>query len=177
MRIQPIRAAALALVLGAGAAQAQQAGVQSEMLFWFDDAANKIVQLAEAIPEGKYAWRPTQGVRSVGEVVGHVTGGNYFLMGLAGAQAPPGGQRNFEQITAKAELIAALRQSIEHVRGAFRAMSAADLDAPVTVFGRQTTKRDACLLVVTHAHEHLGQLIAYARSNGVTPPWSMGGGN
>ena len=47
---------------------------------------------------------------------------------------------------------------------------------PATIFGRQTTKRDACMLTVVHAHEHLGQLIAYARSNGITPPWSAQGG-
>lgn len=178
MRITPFRAAAWALLVGAGAAQAQQApaGVQGEMLNWFDDAANKIVQLAEAIPAEKYAWRPADGVRSVAEVIGHVSGGNYFLMGMAGAQAPAGTPRNLEQITAKAEAIRALQQSIEHVRTSMRAMTAADLDAPATIFGRQSTKRDACLLVVVHAHEHLGQLIAYARSNGVTPPWSGQGG-
>ena len=178
MRITPFRAAAWALLVGAGAAQAQQApaGVQGEMLNWFDDAANKIVQLAEAIPAEKFAWRPADGVRSVAEVIGHVSGGNYFLMGMAGAQAPAGTPRNLEQITAKAEAIRALQQSIEHVRTSMRAMTAADLDAPATIFGRQSTKRDACLLVVVHAHEHLGQLIAYARSNGVTPPWSGQGG-
>ena len=178
MRITPFRAAAWALLVGAGAAQAQQApaGVQGEMLNWFDDAANKIVQLAEAIPAEKFAWRPGDGVRSVAEVIGHVSGGNYFLMGMAGAQAPAGTPRNLEQITAKAEAIRALQQSIEHVRTSMRAMTAADLDAPATIFGRQSTKRDACLLVVVHAHEHLGQLIAYARSNGVTPPWSGQGG-
>ena len=140
------------------------------------DAANKIVQLAEAIPAEKYAWRPSEGVRTVSEVIGHVSGGNYFLMGMAGAQAPAGTPRNLEQITAKAEALTALRRSIEHVRSSMRAMTAADLDAPATIFGRQSTKRDACLLVVVHAHEHLGQLIAYARSNGITPPWSAQGG-
>lgn len=176
MRITPYRAAAWALLVGAGAAQAQQApaGVQGEMLNWFDDAANKIVQLAEAIPAEKYAWRPGEGVRSVGEVVGHVAGGNYFLMGLAGAQPPAAAPGNIDQMTAKADLIRALQQSIEYVRSSMRAMSAADLDAAATIFGRQSTKRDACLLVVVHAHEHLGQMIAYARSNGVTPPWSGG---
>ena len=178
MRITPLRAATLALLLGAGAAQAQQApaGVQAEMLNWFDDAANKIVQLAEAIPAEKYAWRPAAGVRSVGEVVGHVTGGNYFLIGMTGVQPPAGTPQNIDQMTAKADLVRALQQSIEHVRTTMRAMTAADLDAPATIFGRQSTKRDVCLLAVVHAHEHLGQLIAYARTNGVTPPWSAQGG-
>jgi len=71
MRTTPFRAAAWALLVGAGAAQAQQApaGVQAEMQSSFDDAAGKIVQLAEAIPAEKYAWRPAEGVRSVAEVL------------------------------------------------------------------------------------------------------------
>jgi uncharacterized damage-inducible protein DinB len=178
MRPTLFRGPALALLLGAGVAQAQQApaGVQGEILAWYDDAANKIVQLAEAIPAEKYSWRPSEGVRTVAEVVGHVAGGNYFLMGMTGAQPPANAPRNLEQMTAKADLIRALQQSIEFTRTAMRAMTAADLDAPATIFGRNSTKRDACLLAMVHAHEHLGQLIAYARSNGVTPPWSMGGG-
>src|SRR5574341_1158299 len=131
MRTTVIRGAALALVLGAGALRAQQApaGAQGEILAAFDEAANKIVQLAEAIPAEKYAWRPAQGVRSIAEVVGHVTGGNYYLMGMAGVQAPAGTPQDFEQMTAKADLIQALRQSIEHVRRSMRGMTAADLDA------------------------------------------------
>ncbi len=167
---------ALGLLLGAaavGRAQDMPAGVQGDLLRWYDDAANKIVQLAEAIPAEKFTWRPAEGVRSVGEVVGHVTGGNYLIMGMTGAQAPAGAPQNMDQMTAKADLIRALRQSIDHARATMRAMTAADLDAPANMFGRQTTKRDVCVLAVVHAHEHLGQMIAYARSNGVVPPWSM----
>lgn len=179
MKAAASRVLALALLLGGWSlARAQQApaGVQGEMLTWYDDAANKLMQLAEAIPAEKYSWRPMEGVRSVGEVVGHLTGGAYFLMGMAGVEKPAGVPENPEQTTDKAALVRALEQSITFTRNAMRAMTAADLDAPATVFGRKTTKREVCMLALVHAHEHLGQLIAYARSNGVTPPWSMQGG-
>lgn len=179
MKATVSRALALAVVLGGWtAAQAQQAPtpVQNEMLVWYDDAANKLVQLAEAIPAEKYTWRPMEGVRSVGEVVGHVTGGAYFLMGMAGAKAPEGTQQDFEHLSSKADLVRALQQSIEFTRAAMRGMTAADLGAPATIFGRETTKREVCLLVLSHTHEHLGQLIAYARTNHVVPPWSQSGG-
>jgi len=175
MKVNRFPVLALALVLGAAAvarAQDMPAGVQGDLLRWYDDAANKLIQLAEAIPAEKYGWRPADGVRSVGEVVSHVAGGNYFIMGMTGAQ-PMAAPQNMDGMTAKADLIRALRQSIEFTRASLRGMSAADLDAPATIFGRQSTKRDACVLAVVHAHEHLGQLIAYARTNGVTPPWSM----
>jgi uncharacterized damage-inducible protein DinB len=69
-----------------------------------------------------------------------------------------------------------LRRSFDHVRTAVRAMSDADLDKPTTMFGQRTTYRNVLLTTVAHAHEHLGQLIAYARCNGVVPPWSQGAG-
>jgi uncharacterized damage-inducible protein DinB len=67
---------------------------------------------------------------------------------------------------------AALRTSYDKVRQALSALSAADLGATVKVFGRDTTKQGAVMMILLEQHEHLGQSIAYARSNGVVPPWS-----
>lgn len=150
-------------------------GVRADMLAQLDDAASKLEQLAGAIPDDKLAWRPAAGVRSCGEVVMHVAGGNYFIPTFAGVKAPadaPQGENAADRATA----IAQLKRSFDHVRAAIRGMSDADLDKPATMFGQQTTYRNVYLTTVTHAHEHLGQLIAYARSNGVTPPWSRSGG-
>ena len=160
---------------GAPAAPAAPKGVRADMLAQLDDAASKIEQLAGAIPEDKLSWRPAAGVRSVGEVIMHVTGGNYYLLSFAGVKAPadaPQGENAADRATA----IAQLKRSFDHVRTAIRGMSDADLDKPATMFGQQTTYRNVYLTTVTHAHEHLGQLIAYARSNGVTPPWSRAAG-
>jgi uncharacterized damage-inducible protein DinB len=167
-------------VIGLASAAAGQAtgapkGVRADMLAQLDDAASKLEQLAGAIPEDKLAWRPAQGVRSVGEVLMHVSGGNYFIPTFAGVKAPadaPQGENAADRATA----IAQMKRSFDHVRAAIRAASDADLDKPTTMFGMQTTYRNVYLTTITHAHEHLGQLIAYARSNGVTPPWSRGQG-
>ena len=150
-------------------------GIRAEMLAQLDDAAGKLQQLAEAIPQDKLAWRPGTGVRSVGEVLMHVTGGNYYLPTFAGVKAPADAPQG-ENVTDRAQAIQQLRRSFDHVRAAIRNTSDADLDKPATMFGQQTTYRNVLLTTVTHAHEHLGQLIAYARSNGVTPPWSRSGG-
>jgi len=158
-----------------GAAAAAPKGVRADMLAQLDDAASKLEQLAGAIPEDKLSWRPAAGVRSVGEVIMHVTGGNYYLLSFAGVKAPadaPQGENAADRATA----IAQLKRSFDHVRTAIRGTSDADLDKPATMFGQQTTYRNVYLTTVTHAHEHLGQLIAYARSNGVTPPWSRAAG-
>lgn len=150
-------------------------GVRGDMLAQLDDAAGKIEQLAGAIPDDKLSWRPAAGVRSVSEVVMHVTGGNYYLLTFAGVK-PPADAPQGEKMTDRATGIAQLKRSFDHVRNALRNTTDADLDKPTTMFGMQTTYRNVYLTTVTHAHEHLGQLIAYARSNGVTPPWSQSAG-
>jgi uncharacterized damage-inducible protein DinB len=146
------------------------------MIAQFDDAATKLSQLAGAFGQDKYNWRPGAGVRSVSEVLMHLTGANYYVLTFAGVQPSKQLARDAEtSITDKAQVAAELTASFEHVRAALRRLPDADLDKPATMFGNQTTVRNVYLTVVTHAHEHLGQLIAYARSNGVVPPWSRAG--
>ncbi len=178
MRVLTPLAFGLALAAAGVPAAAQQAptGLKGDMLAQFDEAANKIVQLAEAIPQEKYAWRPATGVRSVGEVVMHVGVGDYFVLTFVGITSPVELRGAETSMTDKAQMIAFLKQANDHARAAIRSVPEADLDKPTQMFGRQTTYRNAYMTLVSHVHEHLGQLIAYARSNGVVPPWSMAGG-
>lgn len=157
----------------AAARAAAVTGVRADMLEQFDEAASKLEQLAGAIGQDKYGWRPGQGVRSVSEVFMHVVGANYYIPTFAGVQSSKQMSENGETaVTDKAQVIAALKESFDHVRNAIRGLKDADLDKPTTMFGQKTTMRNVYLTTVTHAHEHLGQLIAYARTNGVVPPWS-----
>ena len=148
-----------------------QTGFKSEFLRQFEDAEKKVLALAEAVPQEKYSWRPSEGVRSMSEVFMHIAGGNYFLASFAGAKRPDGLQ-NLEKIADKAKVIEALKQSFDHVRQALQNTSDADLTKSVKMFGRDTTIRDVFFTIATHAHEHLGQSIAYVRMNNITPPWS-----
>ena len=78
-----------------------------------------------------------------------------------------------KSLTSKADIQKALKESFTSVKANIEAMSDADMEKSVNLFGTQTTARGACMLIMSHAHEHLGQSIAYARTNKVTPPWSM----
>ncbi|MEX1276149.1 MAG: DinB family protein [Bacteroidota bacterium] len=139
------------------------------------DVEKKLVGLAEATPAEKYAWRPAEGVRSIGEVFAHLAGGNYFILSFAGVK-PPTLDRDYEKkITEKAKIVEMMKASFAHVRKAAMEASDADLEKQTKMFGRDTNYRNVYLVIVTHAHEHLGQSIAYARMNGLTPPWSAGG--
>lgn len=151
------------------------ADTKSDMLQWIKDAESKLIQLSDAMPESKYAWRPGKGVRSVGEVFMHVATANYGIPTAWGAKAPDGFDiRTYEKsLTRKADIQKALKESFASMESNIAALSDADLEKPVKLFGMDMTARGACMLLLSHAHEHLGQSIAYARSNKVTPPWSM----
>ena len=118
--------------------------------------------------------KPGEGVRSVGDVFNLIVNENKMLVGvLAGAPAGPRGAR-LAPITDPAELQAALRASSADLKQALAALSENDLKTSVRMFGRDTTKQGAALMLLFDQHEHLGQSIAHARSNGVVPPWSQG---
>ena len=147
-------------------------GFRAEFLTNLDDVQEKILELATTMPAEKYAWRPGEGVRSIGEVFMHVAGGNYFLATFVGKQPPTDIPKDLERITDKQRVIAELRRSFEHVRTVVTNASDADLERPVRMFGTTTSHRGVYVAMLNHLHEHLGQSIAYARMNGVVPPWS-----
>jgi len=146
-------------------------GIQGDLLTNFDGTQKKIVSLAEAIPAEKYTWRPADGVRSISEVFMHIAGANYMIPAAIGAKPPAGLSRDMEKtVTEKAKVIEQLKQSFAHTRKALEAVD--DQSKPTKLFGQESTYGGAELVIVTHLHEHLGQAIAYARMNKVTPPWS-----
>ena len=176
---------ALALPLlaapAAARAQAPTAAVafRAEYLKQLDDTEKKLVSLAEAIPQDKYGWRPMAGVRSISEVYMHIAGADMMIPSALGLKPPAGLARDAEtRVTDKAQVVDALKASFAHARAAAAAVADDDMGAPVKLFGQPNTKLGVLFLMAYHLHEHLGQSIAYARSVGVTPPWSMkAGGN
>lgn len=171
-----------ALLAIAAPLQAQtREGLMGDLLRDINDVQTKIVGLAKAMPQGTYAWRPSEGVRSTGEVFAHVASDNYFLPAAIGIAAPAetGITTDFKTATAfekrsmtRDQIIAELEKSFAFLKASMTAMPDAKLNEPIAVFGQKMTNRGLWITTTTHLHEHLGQLIAYARSNKVTPPWS-----
>ena len=176
MMIRRLVSSAFALALlasSAARAQAPTSGFRAEALGLHAYGEKQILDLAEATPADKYGWRPGAGVRSISELYIHIVGGNYLLLGFAGVKAPAGLDREMEKnVTEKAKVIDELKKSFAHLRAGIAATSDADLDKPVKMFGRDTTVRGVMLAAVSHEFEHLGQSIAYARMNGIVPPWT-----
>jgi len=148
--------------------------VRAEFLDDLKDFEDKLVSLADAFPQEKYTWRPGEGVRSVSEMFLHVAGGNFGFPTSWGAPPPTGIERKgFEKSTTdKAKVIELLKQSFDYMRQSATKLSDADLARAVKMFGQETTVSGVLFFAATHQHEHLGQAIAYARMNGVVPPWT-----
>ena len=140
----------------------------------------KFRSLAVTMPEDAYQWRPMEGVRSVSEVYRHIAADNFFVPTLMGIAAPPDTGINEDASTFRAfqereltrdEVIETVDASFEFLSGAMEA-TASDLDRQITLGTSETTVGDVWIRAVVHLHEHLGQSIAYARTNEVVPPWS-----
>lgn len=154
--------------------------VANDLLADIGTVETKLVDLATAIPENKYNWQPDS-ARSVRRVLLHVAADNYLMPAMIGFTPDPATGITTDYATAgafeernlsKDSVIAELRKSFVFVKQSLQGTSASTMAGPVTMFGQPFTGQSAWILAVTHLHEHLGQMIAYARTNGVKPPWS-----
>lgn len=167
------------ILLGTTALQAQKTDTLEGLFQGYDGewqhASQQILELAEAFPAEKYAWRPAPGVRSTSEVFMHIVTANYYLLHIAGQEMPADLKEDTGKTTTdKAQVIAWLKRALEAVKTAHDGLKPADHDRKVQVamLKREATVDGVYLRILVHANEHMGQLVAYARMNGVVPPWS-----
>jgi len=148
--------------------------MKPQSLLDLEQVQKKLVALADALPDGKMTWRPSADSRSFAEVFLHSAGERYFILGLGGATPPASyNGKTFEKSTTdKAKIIAELNSSWDFTKKTIGDMTNADFAKPVPKLGPQANAGDPVYLLVADAHEHLGQLIAYARVNGIVPPWT-----
>ncbi len=134
----------------------------------------KFVDLANAVPADKFTWRPSEDSRSFAEVFLHVAGERYQILALGGATPPAGFDgKTFEKSTTdKVRIVDELNQTWEFTQKTINGMSNADFAKLLPKLGPQANAGDVVYILVADAHEHLGQLVAYARENGIIPPWT-----
>jgi uncharacterized damage-inducible protein DinB len=155
-------------------AQSAPTGAREQLLVQFNNSASKFEQLAAAMPADKFNWSPGPGVMSVARVYAHVANYNYrYPSQNMGVAAPRGiNLDTLEQMTDKAQILALLKSSAEYVRQSVKQMPEAQLTRTTQLYGDTVPQWSVLLQLVAHMNEHLGQSIAYARMNNVTPPWS-----
>jgi uncharacterized damage-inducible protein DinB len=140
----------------------------------------QILDLENAIPDGKMTWRPNKEVRSISEVYSHIAFTNYMLIKFAGVTVPEGlniaspeDATKWEKASTDKKVIREqLMKSFDFVKSSIGNMSDASMENMVEFFGQKMTVRSLLLVLLSHMHEHLGQSIAYARMEGVVPPWT-----
>jgi uncharacterized damage-inducible protein DinB len=162
-------ALAIALVLPLARAQSQPAGLQAAFAKDAGTLSAKFTGLVRVM-SGKYDWKPGQGLRSVGDVFNLIVRENGLLAGVLSGTPNTGAKP--APITDPEKMQEALKASYANLQKAITGLSDSDLQATVKLFGRDWTKQDAVMHILQDQHEHLGQSIAYARTNGVVPPWS-----
>ena len=161
-------------VLCASLANTQPAGIWQGYDGEWDHVSRQLIALAEATPAEKFSWRPAAGVRSTSEVYMHIALSNFYLLSVTGPKMPDGitSSTTEKTFTDKAQIIDLLKQSLASVRTARLHLQPGDLQRKVKIFGRDATVEGMYLRIIIHDNEHMGQLIAYARMTGVTPPWT-----
>jgi uncharacterized damage-inducible protein DinB len=176
-----VKTALLAMIFGALTLHAQTDPLEGQWQGYDGEwvhVSRQLVALAEAIPAGKFAWRPGPGVRSTSEVFMHIAMANFYLLSVTGPKMPADlVSLDMEKtVTAKADVIDWLKRSLEAVKTARAALKPGDLQRKVKIMDRDATVDGIYLRIIIHANEHMGQLVAYTRVNGIVPPWSESGG-
>jgi uncharacterized damage-inducible protein DinB len=166
----------------AGAAQNSDAAdhtapsydMKGQALLDLENVQKKFVDLANTLPADKLNWRPSPDSRSFAEVFLHVAGERYGILRLMGAEPPTGfdGKALEKSTTDRAQIIAELTKSWDFTQKTINGMSNADFAKLLPKLGPKANAGDVVYLLVADAHEHLGQAVAYARENGIVPPWT-----
>ena len=135
----------------------------------------KFVDLANALPADKLTWRPSEDSRSFAEVFLHVSGERYGILSLMGTEPPAGfdGKTYEKSTTDRGRIVEELNKSWDFTQKAINGMTNADFAKLLPKLGPQANAGDVVYILVADAHEHLGQSVAYARENGIVPPWTV----
>jgi uncharacterized damage-inducible protein DinB len=164
----------VAIVLGSALLHAQTDGIWQGYDPEWNHVSRQLIALADATPQEKFAWRPGPGVRSMSEVYMHIVLANFYLLSVTGPKMPTElSSLDMEKtVTGKAQIINWLKRSLDAVKTAHAAAKPADLRRKVKIQGVDADVDGIYLRIIVHANEHMGQLVAYARMNGLVPPWS-----
>jgi uncharacterized damage-inducible protein DinB len=148
--------------------------MKGQALLDLETMQKKFVDLANALPADKLTWRPSADSRSFAEVFLHVAAERYGILNLMGAEPPAGVDRKAleKSTTDRAQIVAELNKSWDFAQKTIKGMSNADFAKMLPKLGPQANAGDVVYILVADAHEHLGQSVAYARENGIVPPWT-----
>jgi len=149
--------------------------LKAQAMLDLDLQNKKVISLVEVLPQDKFNWRPSADARSFAEVFLHIAGERYQILALGGAATPAGfDPKTYEKSTTdKAKIIEELKNTEDFAQATIGAMTNADFAKPLPKLGPQANAGDVIYILAADCHEHMGQLVAYARENAIVPPWTV----
>jgi uncharacterized damage-inducible protein DinB len=169
MKLCCLLAVISALAMPLGAQNALSASHKSIYMI----AKTNVVKAAEKMPEENYSFRPTDSVRSFGQIIGHVADAQYsFCSAAIGEKNPSPGIEKSK--TSKADLVEALKAAVAYCDKAYDGMTDAHAGDTIKFFGRESTKLAVLSFNSAHTMEHYGNLVTYMRIKNLVPPSSEG---
>jgi uncharacterized damage-inducible protein DinB len=130
-----------------------------------------LLRSADKMPEENYSFKPVDSVRSYGQIIGHLADAQYLFCSTASGEKNPG--LNIEKTkTAKADLVAALKEGFAYCDKVYDSMTDAAATQSVNFFGNDIPKYAVLNVNISHNMEHYGNLVTYMRLKGIVPPTS-----
>ena len=142
---------------------------------------HEVVPAAEAMPEDKFNFAPTQGefngVRTFAQQVKHIAAVNYMIAGSILSEKPPvklGGENGPDNITSKADVVKFLKDSFAYLHKAANSIDESNVLGEVQApFGpNKMTRLGLSVIAISHPFDHYGQMVEYLRMNNIVPPAS-----
>jgi uncharacterized damage-inducible protein DinB len=147
--------------------------VTSSLLGLFEITKDQVIASAEMLDEELYAFRPTDEVRSMGELFAHIANAQYAFCPAAAGESSPATENFEETRTTKAAIIEALEMGFGYCEGVYARMTDEMGARSVDFFTGPNTAFGVLAFNSAHNYEHYGNLVTYMRLNGITPPSSM----
>ncbi|MEX2582972.1 MAG: DinB family protein [Gemmatimonadota bacterium] len=169
------RAAALASVIAFGlpaaaSAQALAEAVTSGLTGRFETVSGHVLSAAEGVPEEQYSYRPTDEVRTLGEMFGHVAVAQFaYCAAISGAELPASARG---AATSKADIVQRVSASRDFCIGVYRGTTGEALGGAVSIFGNEDTRVGGLIQNLAHSNLHYGNIVTYMRALGLVPPSS-----
>jgi DinB superfamily len=145
---------------------------QAVLQSW-NEIGNKLIAIAEDMPEDKYDYKPHPDSRTWVAQLLHVSASMYYFTDPALGQKPryPDDPKR-DNLKTKAEIVAFVKKCVQDGADAIKSKGDAGLEQTVDLGGQMYRLNDLAYGLIEHSGEHYGQLVVYYRINGMVPPES-----
>ena len=154
------------------ARQASSEVIVSSLKGLYDMTNGQITATAELLDETMYAYRPIEGVRTAGEIIGHIAAAQFMFCSAAAGEENPHAADAEQMSGSRDELRTALAEGIAYCNQVFAQTTDAEVTAMRSFFGNPMSVAGILAFNTTHNYEHYGNLTTYMRMNGIVPPSS-----